>query len=436
MSARQEALLALLDVLEGGHSLTAALGHAKPLSDPRDQALLQELSYGVLRWQPQLQAIADYLLMKKFKRRDLDVYLIIQLGLYQLMHTRVPSHAAISQTVEICRGIDKQWATGLVNGILRRFERDQGDIIATLQGKPEFDHVHPGWFIAKLAHAWPQHWKAILDANNERPPMTLRVNLAHGSREDYLQLLQQAEIAAQPTSFSPVGLTLEQPVDVNKLPGFNDGLVSVQDEAAQLAAALLAPQAGERLLDACCAPGGKTAHLLELASAAGHEVEVIAMDVDPQRLQRTQETLERLQLGAELVCGDAAEQDWWDQQYFDAILADVPCSATGVIRRHPDIKSLRTNEDIGQLAELQLRILANLWSMLKPGGRLVYATCSVLPQENNRIIERFSRDHDDVQVQPLQVDWGIEQSCGRQLFPTSQGHDGFFYALLHKRAAC
>ncbi|MFP8966969.1 16S rRNA (cytosine(967)-C(5))-methyltransferase RsmB [Pokkaliibacter sp. CJK22405] len=431
MNARHQAVEILLDVLDGGLSLTAALSHAEEQEDTRDQGLVQEICYGVMRWLPRLQCITDALLVKRFKRRDIDVNILVMVGLYQLEYMRVPSHAAISQTVEVCRNIDKHWATGLVNGVLRRYEREKDEILEHLQGKSEFDYAHPAWMTAKLSHAWPEHWQQIIAANNDRPPMTLRVNVSQISRDDYLTLLTEAEIAAVKCQHSPFGLTLSQPMDVSQLPGFEEGLVSVQDEAAQLAAPLLDTLSG-RVLDACCAPGGKTAHLLELAAAAETELEVQAMDIEPHRLMRTQDTLERLGLGAELIEGDAATQEWWDGQPFDAILADVPCSATGVIRRHPDIKSLRTSDDILALASLQLSILDNLWQMLAPGGTLVYATCSILPQENNRIIERFMKQHEDATCLPIEAAWGIEQPFGRQLFPTLEGHDGFFYARLAK----
>ncbi|MFB9886128.1 16S rRNA (cytosine(967)-C(5))-methyltransferase RsmB [Balneatrix alpica] len=428
MSTRLLAIDTLVCVLQQQQSLSQALQPALEQVSPRDKGLLQELCYGVLRWQPQLDKIAKHLLQKPFKKHDYDVHILIMLGLYQLLYTRIPPHAAIGESVETAKLMEKDWATGLVNGVLRRFQREQEEISTALQGKAEYLHAHPQWLLAKLQHNWPEHWQQIVSANNAYPPMTLRVNQQQQSRDAYLQTLIQAGIAAHATPFSPWGITLEQAQDVQVLPGFFEGSVSVQDEAAQLAATLLAPQAGEHLLDACCAPGGKTAHLLESCP----EARITALDLDYQRQQRTRATLSRLGLAAQVLQGDASQQNWWDGQLFDAILADVPCSATGVIRRHPDIKHLRTSEDIVALAELQLAILSNLWQMLKPGGRLLYATCSVLPQENNRIVERFLKQQPEAQIIPLDVPWGLPQSCGRQLLPQPGGHDGFFYALLTK----
>ena len=251
---------------------------------------------------------------------------------------------------------------------------------------------------------------------------------SHGSRDDYLQRLSEAEIPASPAPFSQDGVILEQPCDVHSLPGFAEGHISVQDEAAQLAASLLAPVNGEVILDACAAPGGKTGHLLECA-----DITLTAADVDAQRLQRIEENLARLQLQAELLCADITEeQPQWQKPLFDAILLDVPCSATGVIRRHPDIRLLRRREDIDQLTALQADILRRAWSWLKPGGRMLYATCSVLPQENSLQVEAFLAEQSDAREEILQGDWGIACNAGRQLFPQHGGHDGFYYALLHK----
>jgi 16S rRNA (cytosine967-C5)-methyltransferase len=260
--------------------------------------------------------------------------------------------------------------------------------------------------------------------------MCLRINQLKTTRTDYLALLQQANIAADNCNYAPQGIRLQQAVAVNQLPFFSEGWVSVQDEAAQLAATLLAPQAEQRILDACCAPGGKTCHLLELEPNLG---EVLALDIDEKRLERVTENLQRLQLNATLLAADAANIDsWWDQKPFDSILLDAPCSATGVIRRNPDIKLHRSEQDIQQLSQLQLEILTALWTILKPGGRILYATCSVLPQENEQVVAKFCQQQTDAKHLTINADWGIKRDFGRQLFPQANGHDGFFYALLEK----
>jgi 16S rRNA (cytosine967-C5)-methyltransferase len=394
-----------------------------------ERALTQELCYGVLRYYPRLAYLAARLLNKPLKRKDLDVQQLILIGLYQLIYLKVPAHAAVAETVAATRLLGKDWAAGLVNALLRGFQRGAVQLLAQADADPVARYAHPHWWLAQLQSDWPAHWQDILDANNQRPPMTLRVNARRGSRDDYAAQLQAAGIIAHPVPPAPQALTLEKPVDVTQLPGFSGGAVSVQDAAAQLAAPLLNLAPGQRVLDACAAPGGKTAHLLESEPL----LQVQALDSDAQRLTRVQETLARLQLAADLRHGDAASpQDWWDGKAFDRILLDAPCSGSGVIRRHPDIKLLRTAQDIVTLAQQQRRLLDALWPLLAQGGILLYATCSVLMAENQHNLAQFLAAHSDACEQPIGADWGHAQTPGRQLLPGENGMDGFYYARLMK----
>lgn len=395
-----------------------------------DRPLLSQLCFGTLRDLPQLEEIAFKLLKKPFQRKDADIYALLLLGLYQLRSMRIPAHAAINETVESCDQLNKSWSKGLMNAVLRNFQRQQVDIEEQLSDLPSYRYNHPDWFIQKLKHNWPEQWQQILEANNQRPPMTLRVNQQRTNRTEYLEQLQSLGIAATASPYSPVGITLEQPCDVSELPQFEEGFISVQDEAAQLAAALLAPEPGMRVLDACAAPGGKLGHLLESVES----LRVDALELSANRLPMIESNLHRLTLSANVIAGDASQADWWDGELYDQILLDAPCSASGVIRRNPDIKYLRQGEDLHSLSALQRDILENLWPMLKAGGKMLYATCSVFSQENSRQIKRFCADHSDASCITLDVEWGHSTEYGRQLFPMTGGHDGFYYALLQKQA--
>ncbi|MBR9869094.1 MAG: 16S rRNA (cytosine(967)-C(5))-methyltransferase RsmB [Oceanospirillales bacterium] len=429
MNIRAIAARALGPVIGRKESLNTALPRALQQCPESDRALLQQICYGTMRFLPRLSCLAHLLLKKPFKPQDQDLYALVLLGFYQLLEMRVPAHAAISETVEAASQLNKEWAKGLLNALLRNLQREQDSLFEQLSEQPEFRYNHPQWMIAKLQHNWPEHWQGILEQNSQQPPMTLRVNQQKCSRDNYLQQLCDAGIAASATPYSSVGIQLESPVDVNILPGFAYGFASVQDEAAQLSGELLDLQPGQRVLDACAAPGGKLCHILEHQPDLSH---VTAVELEHNRANRIEENLCRLNLTAEVIIADAATNTWWDGVEYDRILVDAPCSAAGVIRRNPDIKHLRQNEDIKPLAELQLAILENCWQMLKPGGRLVYATCSVFPQENERVIERFTKIQTDACHLPIEANWGIERPFGRQLFPQPQGHDGFYYAVLLK----
>jgi len=397
----------------------------------RDRGFAKALCFGVCRAHPRLQALAQELLRQPFKQRDDDVHALLLLGLYQLLYMRVPPHAAVSETAGAARALNKGWATRVINGCLRRFQRESVALQGRVDRDPGVALLHPTWLLKRLRQAWPDDWRAIAEANNQPGPMTLRVNARRNTREGYLARLAEAGIAAVPCRHAAAGITLETPCDVGALPGFAEGEVSVQDEAAQLAADLLAPaldgSTRPRVLDACAAPGGKTAHLLETADA-----ELTALDVDAQRLVRVRTTLERLGLAAHLEAADAGALDWWDGTPYAAILLDAPCSGTGVIRRHPDIKLLRRPSDLRELAALQSRLLDSLWQALAPGGTLLYATCSVMPEENADQIAAFLARTPGARADTPDAPWGRAAGAGRQLLPQAGGHDGFFYARLVK----
>ena len=416
----------VMRAVEQGESLSQCLPRMAETLDPDLRPQLQALCYGTCRWFHRLEAELVSRLRKPLRRQDRVIHHLMLVALFQLRFSENAPYAILNETVEACKALGKTPLTGLVNGVLRAAEREGAP-------EPETDEArysHPDWMIAKLRHNWPDAWDQILNANNIQAPMTLRVNTRKGSRQDYLTRLQEAGITASPTRFAPHGIQLERPVPVDLLPGFADGDASVQDEAAQLCTQWLQPQPGQRILDACAAPGGKTCAILE---AADNQAQVIALDESAERLPRIQENLDRLHLDATLRQADARNvDDWWDGSPFDGILLDVPCSATGVIRRHPDIKLLRRETDITPLAEIQFGLLVSLWPTLKPGGRLVYATCSVFPQENSRIIQRFLKQQANATLTETEVCWGQETGYGRQLFPDTGSHDGFFYACLTK----
>ncbi|RDB43655.1 16S rRNA (cytosine(967)-C(5))-methyltransferase RsmB [Halomonas sp. DQ26W] len=399
----------------------------------RDRALFRAMCYGVCRTLPRLEALAAQLLKTPFKARDADIQALLLLGIHQLLYMRIPAHAAVGETAGAARLLGKEWATKVLNGCLRRLQRESAALQAEVDRDPGVALLHPRWLLQALRQAWPDDWRAIAAANNEPGPMTLRINRRRGDREAYLARLIDSGHEARLCNHSPDGLVLDTPCDVQALPGFSEGDVSVQDEAAQLAAELLgpvlAPRPGGRVLDACCAPGGKAAHLLEL-----FDVDLLALDSDATRLARVEDALARLGLSATLLHADATQRDWWNGTPFDAILLDAPCSGSGVVRRHPDIKRLRRQSDIPKLVELQSRLLDNLWPLLRPGGSMVYATCSVLREENDEQIEAFlARTAGAIATTPQELSWGRPVGDGRQLLPEPESHDGFFYARLKKQ---
>jgi 16S rRNA (cytosine(967)-C(5))-methyltransferase len=413
---------AIFNVLEEGHSLSATLTTLNHKIADKDKALVQEICFGVMRVLPELNFYIHTLMSKVLTGKNRILHDLLLVGIYQILYTRIPAHAAVGETVNAVNTLKKTQLKGVVNGVLREFLRQQTSLQQqfTQDSKQQNQQtLHPSWLLTRLKQAYPEQWQAIVHANNQKPPMWLRVNLNQYSVSDYQQLLAEQQIESDSFPELPSALRLLSPVNVNKLPYFDEGAVTVQDLSAQYAAYLLAPQNGELILDMCAAPGGKTTHILEVAPKA----QVLAVDIEPNRVKRIHENLTRLNLHAEVKVGDGLTPERWCKgQQFDRILLDAPCSATGVIRRHPDIKWLRRDSDIAQLTELQHAILTNIWSYLKTGGTLVYATCSILPDENKLQIERFLQENTSAKL----------QGELKQFLPTENGGDGFFYAVLKK----
>lgn len=431
--ARAAAAQTLARVLDAGATLDAALaGCLAGLELQQDKRFAKELCFGALRWFDRLEFLLERHLGKPLKRKDADLKSLILIGLYQLHHLSTPDHAAVAATVDSAAALNKAWAKPLVNAALRRSQREFHRLQPELNRCPTARHSHPQWLIDVIREDWPECWEAVLEANNQRPPLHLRVNLLKTSREAYLDELRQAGMAAEEIDLGGASgaLRMEKPVDVSLLPGFEAGRVSVQDAGAQLAAPLLDPQPGERILDACAAPGGKTAHLREMQPALES---ITALDADEKRLGRLRDALARLGLAAAVVHADACAPDsWWDRRPFDRILLDAPCSAAGVIRRHPDIKRLKSPEQLVALQDLQANLLQANWPLLRQGGTLLYSTCSLLRAENDRVVERFLRHAPDAELETIRAGWGAATSCGRQLLPCRDDTDGFYYATLRK----
>ncbi len=429
VGARAAALGVLVDVLCHGRSLRHCLDTHSPLPEGRDDALKKEICYGVLRRLRPLQRVLDTLLHRPLAPKDADLRVALLIGLYQLMYTRVSAHAAVATSAALGSHLGNPKATALINAVLRSFLRRRRELSGPIARAERPEHSHPRWLVTALRRAWPSRWREILSANDARPPMTLRVNARRTGRAEYLERLRARGIGANAAPHCDHGITLAQPANVTDLPGFLAGEVSVQDAAAQLAAPLLDPAPDARVLDACAAPGGKSAHLLEV----NPQLRLVALDIDRERTQRLESTLARLDLTATVRCADAGEAaQWWDGLPYQRILLDAPCTATGVIRRHPDLKWLRRPEDAARLASRQLGLLASLWPLLARGGALLYATCSVLPTENDDVVTRFLADHPDAKPGAIDAVWGIATRHGRQIFPGEEAMDGFFYARLVK----
>ena len=427
--SQQIAADAVNQVLSGRNltlALPAALAHF-PDATPQQRGAAADLSYGTLRFYGETNAYLTCLLEKPLT--DDRIYTLLLVAIYQLLHDKADAFTVVNQAVhavsQFRKPAPKQWAKGLVNAILRNFLRKKDELAARLANTEVAAYSYPQWWINKLKTQYPDYWQAMLVAGNQHPPMTLRVNTKKISIEEYLQLLERQDIEASHVGGQAV--VLAKPAGVDKIPGFSDGIVSVQDYGAQLAACLLDIAPGLRVLDACCAPGGKTGHILELS-----DVDLTAMDSDAGRLQRVQENLSRLQLSADLLAADASSADWYNGKPFDRILADVPCTASGIVRRHVDIKWLRREADVASFTAQQAKILPNLWQLLAKGGKLLYVTCSVFNEENQKQVDNFLLQHPDAKQLPLPVDSfaNLSQLNG-QLIP-STAHDGFFYALLQK----
>lgn len=430
MSKRFIALGCLQQVLEEKRSLTETLSALSAVHFPTsggEGPFISALCYGVLRWYWQLQFIARQLLQKPLKEKDEDLHLLILMGLFELIHLNTPPHAATSETVEVCLELKKAWGKNLVNAVLRNFLRSKESLLKACQDSISATFSHPAWLSKLIQKNWPEDADAILIANNQQAPMSLRVNQNQIDEAKYLLKLQETGITAR--QHPVIGITLEKPCDVYTLPDFLTGAVSIQDPSAQLAATFLQPQHQETILDACAAPGGKTTHLLELAP----DCKLTAIEIDKDRMAKVVDNLQRLNLSAKLIHADVNQlETWWDQQAFDKILCDAPCSASGVIRRHPDIKHLRQREDIANLAEQQLALLKNLWQTLKVDGKLLYCTCSVFKDENDLVIEHFLLSEKNVKVIPIEHTVGRNTVYGKQILPGEHGMDGFYYCLLTK----
>lgn len=435
-SARQVAIEVITNILLQQGSLSTQLARRQADVASEHIPLLKELCFGVCRQYPKLNSIALHLLAHPFEEKDTDLYAALLLGLYQLSYMNTPDHAAVHETVESCRLLKKDWATKLMNAVLRRYQREADEIIESLESTPSVEYNQPKWLLKRFIKHWPEHFEEIVDASNTHPPMCIRVNESRVSRETYQEQLNGLGIKSNVGDFSTSALYLKNAVRVGELPNFEKGFVSVQDESAQLSAHILNPKAGEKILDACAAPGGKTGHLLE----KGNDIDLTAVELESWRMEKIESNIERLGYNAHLICADAGEvKSWWDGKHFDKILLDVPCSATGVIRRNPDIKINRKPADIDELVLIQREILSKVWATLKSGGHMLYATCSLMPEENEQQIQYFLEtqvDAKEVAINTLapefELEWGIPVSHGRQLFPTIDGHDGFYYCLLKK----
>ncbi len=431
LNLRALAALAITPVLKQQGAIGQDYEQSLAQLNKQDRGLFQQLCLGSLRQYFELEALVSSLLSKPLKPKDSDIQALLLIGIYQLRHLRVPDHAAISETVDASKQLNKLWASKMINGVLRNYQRKQESLEEELSANESFLHAHPSWLIGKLKKAWPNLWPKILDANKQQGPLTLRINARPISREEYTQQLRDAELDHQVCDHAIHGLRLNSSIDITSLPGYEQGEFSVQDEAAQLSASLLDIQPNQHVLDACCAPGGKTCHIAESEPKLSS---LTAVELESHRMKRVEENLERLGLSAKLIVSDVLDlEKWWNGQAFDRILLDAPCSATGVIRRHPDIKILRRPSDLTALSKLQANMLEKLWPLLKTGGKLLYATCSVLPEENSRQIATFVEHHADAIHLPIDASWGEQQNFGRQLFPQTDGHDGFYYALLEKR---
>ncbi len=432
VAARWLAARSAAHVVDGGRTIKDALSEHLSLQSlsSRDQALTKEMAYGVVRWYWTLAEIARHCLKRGFREKDRDVFFLLLVGLYQLKSMRIPPHAAVDATVQACDGVRKPWLKGLINGVLRNYLRN-GTAIESQITNEQYRTAHPRWLCEQLRGAWKKEWPRIVDANNAIPPQCLRVNLARIGRDAYLSRLQALGIKAVVDPNTETGLTLRKPMGAESLPGYNEGWFSVQDLAAQLVVPSLRLEPGQRVLDACAAPGGKTAHMLEREPELA---KLVAVDLDPARLPRLRRNLERLGLEADCIAADAiAVRTWWDGQRFDRILVDAPCSGSGIIRRQPDIKHIRRVEDLERSVIVQARLLDALWPLLDINGIMMYVTCSVFPQENQDQIRAFLQRHPEAEVGELTTGVGVDCGVGRQTLPGVHDMDGFFFSILQHR---
>jgi 16S rRNA (cytosine967-C5)-methyltransferase len=414
MNPRAQAAKILAKLLDHGKTIDVLLGNDQ-------EPVVKAYVYQTCRWFLQVEAIADKLISKPLKEKDNDVFCLLLVGLGDLLHSNNKAHAIVNETVNATRNLKKPWAKGLINACLRSFQREQETLLANINKNDEAKHAHPQWFIDKIKSAWPNDWTPILNAGNHQAPMFLRVNKLKGKASDYEDHAEKI-----------IGnncIQLKAPISVEQLTGFREGHVSVQDHASQCVAPLLELQSKQTVLDACAAPGGKTGHLLETQP----DILLTALDISEKRLQKVEENLTRLDFSANLKACDANASDaWWDGELFNRILIDAPCSGTGVIRRHPDIKLLRRESDIDSFSEQQWQLLSALWPLLKPQGILLYTTCSVLPDENEKLMQKFVDQTPDASALPITLPIGQACDLGWQCFPKINGHDGFYYCRLIK----
>jgi len=426
--SRAAAARILFRILEQGESLSTAFPAETKALDAGDKRLAQAISYGVLRFLPALNKLVAAKLDKPLKGKFKILNSLLLVGAYQLYQLRTKDHAAVSATVEAAKRLKRKNHTGLINGVLRQLLREAPERDENEQRPLPDDPLqnHPRWLVDIIKSDHPEHWLELLRANNQHPPMWLRVNQNKISRSDYQNQLNDKGINSNADSLVTSALRLDKAVSVDQLPGFDQGLVSVQDRSAQMAAFLLNANPSHRVLDCCAAPGGKTQHLLEQHQFV---TPLTAIDIDPRRLVRVEENLARQEQPANVICADVVDTEtWWDGQLFDRILLDAPCSATGVIRRHPDIKWLRRSSDIDSLVALQAKILDHIWPLVANGGELLYATCSVISKENQQQVDSFLERTSDANLIPIN-----EQTDTLQILPAADGGDGFFYARFKKQ---
>ncbi len=430
---KQDARICAVKVIKNvllGRSLSPTLKKELNHCSDQEKPKLQQLAYGALRDYPRLSGITKQILDRPIRAKDTDLKALVTLGIYELEHMNTPAYATVASIVEGAKDLGKPWAKGLVNAVLRRFIREKDVILSTLT--PSEQASHPEWMFDKITTEYPDKHADIFATNNEAPPLTIRVNQERINREDYLSLLKERGIVSKPGFLTNTSIYLKQGIKVDDLPGFNEGLASVQDEAAQIAASVLPCKAGEKILDACSAPGGKATHLLETFP----EIQMSLMDIDPKRMAKVTENLERLRLSANIIIGDACHgSEIFPEESFDQIIADVPCSALGVLRRNPDIKLLRKLKDIYSFSCLQKNLLRGLWPVLKPGGHLLYVTCSILQDENDAVVGNHFKVNSNCECLPIEAKWGFETQYGRQLIQTSGAQDGLYFSLLRKTSS-
>ncbi len=431
---RVQSSLVLNQVIHGKRSLDRAIEQAHKDIDDNEKPLLTNICYGTLRFYWELKAKIDQLLSQPLKKKDKIIENLLQSAIFQIDKTRIPDHAVVSQTVEASRKLNKGHFSSLINGILRTYLRSDRDIEKITE---EIKFNHPNWMIEKIKQDWPLNWEQILKKNNDRAPMWLRVNQKKIETKKYLKqfLTDESKIEADNMQLNDYAICLKTPISVKYLPGFEEGYVSIQDGAAQLAVDVLLENKSGRILDACAAPGGKTAQLIENIDSTST---VTAIEMDSERAELINENLLRLGHSTEVIVDDASDiESWWDSIFFDLILLDAPCSSSGVIRRHPDIKHLRRKDDIYTFQKKQLKIISAMWKILAPKGRLLYVTCSIFKEENDEVMNQFLEKHDNVALQDLLLNNNILEKMiktryGYQLFPGTINTDGFYFSCLKK----